>query len=73
MKINMVKVGTTYLSNLCAGDVFRTVDDEDKYYVKTDGIEDELPTAVNLETGTLYNMPDYTKVIFKKATVNIEE
>ena len=74
MKINLVKAGTTYLSNLCAGDVFRTVDDEDRYYVKTDGIYGETPTAVNLETGTLYDfLPDTTRVIFKKATLNVED
>lgn len=70
MKINLIKAGTTYLSNLCAGDVFQVPYYGDRYFIKTD---DGMSTAINLETGALYNMPDTTKVIFKKAILNVEE
>lgn len=73
MKINLVKAETTYLSSLCAGDVFQTVNYKNRYFMKTDGSEDETPTVIDVETGALYDMPDTTKVIFKKAILNIEE
>lgn len=74
MKINLVKAGTTYLGDLCAGNVFQTVDGfKDKYFMKTDGTYDDTPTVIDLETGALYDMPDTIKVIFKKAVVNVEE
>lgn len=73
MKIKLVKAETTYLSSLCAGDVFQTADYENRYFMKTDGVEDETPTAINLETGAFYDMPGTTRVIFKNAILNIEE
>lgn len=73
MKINLIKVETTYLSSLCAGDVFQTVNYKNRYFMKTDGIEDETPTVIDLETGTLYDMLDTTEVILKNAILNIEE
>lgn len=73
MKINLIKVETTYLSNLRAGDVFQTANYKNRYFMKTDGIEDETLTVIDLETGALYDMPDTTEVILKKAILNIEE
>lgn len=73
MKINLVKAGTTYLSNLCAGDVFQIPDYEDRYFMKTNGAYDETLIAIDLKTGTLYDLPYTTKVIFKKASLNVEE
>lgn len=78
MKINLVKAETTYLSSLCAGDVFQTANYKNRYFMKTDGIEtdgieDETLTVIDLETGALYDMPDTTEVILKKAILNIEE
>lgn len=71
MKINLVKAETTYLSSLCAGDIFQITDSyRDKYFMKTD---DERTTAIDLKTGALYDLPYTTKVIFKRATLNIEE
>lgn len=73
MKIKLVKAETTYLYNLRVGDVFQTADYENRYFMKTDGVKNEQPTAINLETGAFYDMPGTTKVIFKKAILNIEE
>ena len=73
MKINLVKAEMTYFYSLRAGDVFQTADYENKYFMKTNGIEDQGPIAIDLETGILYDMPNTTKVIFKKAILNIEE
>lgn len=73
MKINLVKTETTYLYSLRAGDVFQTANYKNRYFMKTDGIEDETLTVIDLETGALYDMPDTTKVILKKAILNIEE
>ena len=72
MKINLVKAEMTYLSSLCAGDVFQTAVYGNKYFMKADGSEDEMSTAIDLETGVLYDMPNTTKVIFKKAILNVE-
>lgn len=73
MKINLVKVETTYLSNLRAGDVFQTANYKNRYFMKTDGSEEETPTVIDLETGVLYDMLDTAEVTLKRATLNIEE
>lgn len=67
----MVKVVAACLGDLCAGDIFQITDSyRDKYFMKTD---DERTTAIDLKTGALYDLPYTTKVIFKRATLNIEE
>lgn len=73
MKINLVKAETTYLNSLCAGDVFQTANYKNRYFMKTDGSEDETPTVIDVETGAFYDMPGTTRVIFKNAILNIEE
>lgn len=73
MKINLIKVETTYLSNLRAGDVFQTANYKNRYFMKTDGSEEETPTVIDLETGVLYDMLDTAEVTLKRATLNIEE
>lgn len=70
----MVKVVAACLGDLCAGDIFQITDSyRDKYFMKTDGTENETPTAIDLKTGALYDLPYTTKVIFKKAILNVEE
>ena len=67
----MVKVVAACLGDLCAGDIFQITDSyRDKYFMKTD---DERTTAIDLKTGMLYDLPYTTKVIFKRAILNVEE
>lgn len=66
----MVKVVAACLGDLCAGDIFQITDSyRDKYFMKTD---DERTTAIDLKTGALYDLPYTTKVIFKRAILNVE-
>ena len=67
----MIKVVAACLGDLSAGDIFQITDSyRDKYFMKTD---DEKTTAIDLKTGMLYDLPYTTKVIFKRAILNVEE
>lgn len=67
----MIKVVAACLGDLSAGDIFQITDSyRDKYFMKTD---DERTTAIDLKTGMLYDLPYTTKVIFKRAILNVEE